>query len=159
MRAIAEKACVVADKAPRCQVPVQEAHAVARRAQAAAIDKIDITINDEAQCMAELNAIDMNERATTKSRLVNGEQALVDARVRTQEGAVNALNTIRTRIASAHAMEESGSVGTQDTPATPCSLLTISTTTPMVAMAAVTPGSILPGNDFQCAALLLYEET
>ena len=144
MRAIAEQACVVADKVTWCQVTAQEALMAACRARAAAIDTINITINNEAQCVVELNAIDMDDWETTKSQLANGVQSLVNVVVRTQEGAVNALNIIHKRTASANATEESGSVGTQGMTAMPRSSLTISTTT-TVAMVVVTP--------------LLYEET
>jgi hypothetical protein len=72
------------------QVTAQEALAAACCAQAAAIDAINIAITNESQCVAELNAINMDTKATTKSQLANSAQALAETATRNHEGAVNA---------------------------------------------------------------------
>ncbi len=127
-------------------------------AQAAAIDAIDIPIIDELQCVAELNTIVMDTKATTKSQLANGVQALAKTAACNHEGAVNALNSLCKRMASTNATEDGGSVRTQGMKATPHLTSTISTT-PTMAMVTVTPGSILPGNDFRRAASMLHAAT
>ncbi len=158
MQAIAEQARIVSDKAMQGQVTAQEALAVACHAQATAIDAIDIAITDELQCVAELNAINMDTKATTKSQLANGAQALTKTAACNHEGAVNVLNSLHECMASTNATEDGGSVRTQGMMATPRLTSTISTTL-MMAMATVTPGSILPGNDFRRAASMLHTAT
>jgi hypothetical protein len=100
----------------------------------------------------------MDTKVTTKSQLAIGAQALAKTVARNHEGAVNTLNSLHKRMASTNATEDGGSVRTQGTAATPHSTLTISTT-PTMAMATVTPGSILPGNDFTRAASMLHAAT
>jgi hypothetical protein len=158
IRAIAKQGRLISDEAMQARVTAQEALAAACQAQAAVIDAIDITITNESQCVAELNTINMDKKVTTKSQLANGAKALAETVACNHEGAVNALNSLRKRMASINATEDRGSVRTQGTTATPRSMSTISTTLTM-AMATVTPGSILPGNDFRRAASMLHTAT
>ncbi|KAL3763565.1 hypothetical protein ACHAW5_008108, partial [Stephanodiscus triporus] len=72
---------------------------------------------------------------------------------------VRALTAIRERTTTANPPDDEGSVRTHGTTATPRSMSSISTT-PTVEMAtAVTPGSILPRNDFRRAASILHDAT
>jgi hypothetical protein len=135
-----------------------ETLAAACRVCAAAIDNVDVAAADEAQCVAELNATDMDTAAAAKNQLALGAQALFESATRTHEGAVHALNALRERTANANAPDDEGSIRTQGTTTTPRSMSSISTT-PTVAMATVTPGLILPGNDFRPATSVLHYET
>jgi hypothetical protein len=142
----------------QAQVRAQEAITAVQQAQADTIDAINIPITDELQCVEELNAINMDKKATTKSQLANGTQTLTKTATCNNEDAINALNSLCKRMASTNGTEDGGSVRTQGMTATPCLMLTISTT-PMMAMETVTPGSILPSNDFRRAASMLHAAT
>ncbi len=158
MRALIDQARAVANEATRCRATSHDTLAVARRARAMAIDTVDVAIVDEAQCIAELNAADMDTVATTKNQLALGAQELFESATRAHKGAVHSLNSLRESTANANAPDDGSSVRTQETTATPHSTSTISTT-PTVMMVTVTPGSILPGNDFMRATSVLHAET
>jgi hypothetical protein len=138
-----------------------ETLAAACRERAAAIDPIDVAASDESQCVAELHAADMDTAAAAKSKLATGAQALFEAATRTHADAVHTLNALRERTTNANAPDDAeDSVRTHGTTATPRSMSSLSTT-PTVAMttAMVTPGFIIPRNDFRRAASLLHHET
>ena len=52
------------------------------RVRAAAINAVDIATADEAQCVAELNALDMDTMATVKNQLAVGAQTLLESATR-----------------------------------------------------------------------------
>ena len=159
MRALVSQARAVADEATRDRATRYETLAMARRARAAAIDTVDVAVADEAQCVAELNAADMDTAAATKNQLALGAQALFEAAKRANEDAVRALTALRDRTAAVNAPDDEGSVRTHGTTATPRSMLSISTTPTVTLTTTITPGSILPRNDFRRAASLLYDAT
>jgi len=153
MRELVNQARVIADEATRTRIAAHETLAATRCERAAAIDPIDVAASDESQCVAELHAADMDTAAAAKSKLATGTQALFKAATHTHADAVHTLNALRERTTSANANapdDAEGSVRTHGT-----------TTTPTVAMttAMVTPGFIIPRNDFRRAASLLHHET
>jgi hypothetical protein len=156
--AIAEQARAIADNAMWSREIAQEALAASHRAQAAAIDAIDIAAANKLQCVAELNAIDKNLAAATKNQFANGAQTLTELAAWDIDCAIKTLNSLRERIACANAMEDRGSIGTQGTTATTRSTSTIFTILTMV-MATVTPVSILPGSDFVPTSSMLCVKT
>ena len=159
MRALVDQARAVADNATRDRATAHEALATAHHACTAAIDSVDVAAAEEAQCVAELNAADRDSAAAAKNKLALGAQALFEAATRANEEAIHALTALRECTATANAPDDEGSVRTHGTTATPRSTSSLSTT-PTVAMAtAVTPGSILPGNDFRRAASMLHDAT
>ena len=108
--------------------------------------------------VVELNAADMDTVATTKNQLALGAQELFESATHAHKGTVHSLNSLRERVANANAPDDESSVRTQETTVMPRSTSTISTI-PTVMMAMVTPGSILPGNDFVRATSVLHTET
>ena len=161
MRELVNQARVIADEATRTRMAAHQTLAAARRERAAAIDPIDVAASDESQCIAELHAADMDTAAAAKSQLATGAQALFEAATRTHADAVHTLNALRERTTNANAPDDAeGSVRTYGTTATLRSMSSLSTT-PTVAMttATVTPGFIIPRNDFRRAASLLHHET
>ena len=174
MRALVNQARAIADDATRDRTDAHEALATARRMHSAAIDPVDIATAEEAQCVAELDAADKDTVAAGKSQLALGAQRLFETATRAHESAVHALTALRERTAPANAPDNEdsvrpneataddavGSVRTHDTTATPRSTSSLSTTsTVAMTTAMVTPGDILPGNDFRRAASLLHNET
>jgi hypothetical protein len=159
MHALVSQARVVADEATRIRMAAHETLAAARRERAAAINPINVAAAEESQCVAELHTANMDTAAAAKSQLATGAQALFDSATRTHTNAVHTLNALRKRTTNANASNE-GSVRTYETTAMPRSMSSLSTT-PRVAMAtaSVTPGSILPRNDFRRAASLLHHKT
>jgi hypothetical protein len=161
MRALVNQARVVADEATRIRMAAHDTLAAARCERAAAIDPIDVAATKKSQCVAELHAADMDTVAAAKSQLATGAQALFESTTCTHADAVYALNALRERTTNANAPDDAeGSVRTYGTTATPRLMSSLSTT-PTVAMATatVTPGLILPRNDFRRAASLLHHET
>ena len=161
MRDLLNQARVIADEATRTRMAAHETLAAARRERAAAIDPIDVAASDESQCVAELHAADMDTAAAAKSKLTTGAQALFETATRTHADAVHTLNALRERTPNANAPDDAeGSVRTHGTTATPRSMSSLSTT-PTVARttAMVTPGFIIPRNDFRRATSLLHHET
>jgi hypothetical protein len=156
--AIAEQAHTIAENTTRSQAIAQEALAASCQAQAAAINAVNIAAANKLQSVAELNAINKNTALATKNQLANGAQTLTELVAWDLDCTIKTLNSLRKHIAHVNAMEDRGSVGTQETTAIPHSTLTISTT-PTMAMMTVTPGSILPGNDFVRASSTLHAET
>ena len=77
MRGLVDQARVVADKASRARTTAHEILAAARRAYVAAIDNVDVATADESQCVAELNAADMDTVAAAKRQLAIGAQTLL----------------------------------------------------------------------------------
>ena len=153
MREIVNQARVIAHEATLIRMAAHETLAAARRKRAAAIDPIDVAAADESQCVAELHAAGMDTAAAAKSQLATGAQALFESATHTHADAVHALNALRERTTNANAPDDAeGSVRTSGTIATPRSMSSLSTT-PTVAMvtATVTPGLILPRNDFRRA--------
>ena len=108
--------------------------------------------------VVELNAADMDTVATTKNQLLLGAQELFESATRAHKGAVHSLNSLREHAANANVPNDGSSIRTQETTVMPRSTSTISTI-PTVMMAMVTPGLILPGNDFVQATLVLHTET
>jgi hypothetical protein len=174
MRALVGQARAVANDATRDRAVAHEALATARRVRAAAIDPVDVATADEAQCVAELNAVDKDTTAAAKNQLALSAQGLFETATRAHESAVRALTALRERTTHANtpdgedsvrpneatADDAVGSVRTHDTTATPRSMSSLSTTPTVVTTTAmVTPGAILPGNDFRRAASLLHTET
>jgi hypothetical protein len=163
MRALVNQACTVADKATHDRATLHETLATARRARAAAIDTVDVAVAvavaDEAQCVAELNAADMDTAAAAKNQLALGAQALFEAVKRANKGAVRALTALQERAAAVNVPDDEGSVRTHGTTATPRSTSSISTTPTMAMTTAITPGSILPRNNFWRAASMLHDAT
>jgi len=159
MHALIDQARVVANEATtrRCAT-MHQTLAVARRARPTAIDTVDVAIADKAQCVAELNAADMDTVAATKNQLTLGTQELFESTTHAHEGAVHSLNSLRECVANANMPDDESSVRTQEMMAMPRSTSTISTT-PTVMTATVTPGSILPGNNFVRATSVLHAET
>jgi len=157
MRALVDQARAFANEATRCRTTAHETLAVARRAHAMAIDTVDVAIADEAQCVAELNAADMDTVATTKNQLALGAQELFESATHGHEGTVHSLNSLCERAANANAPDDESSVRTQETMAMPRSTSTISTT-PTAVTATVTPGSIFPGNTFVRGTSVLHTE-
>ena len=80
MRSLVDQACVVADKASRARTTAHETLAEARRAYVAAIDNVSVATADESQCVAELNAADMDRVAAAKRQLALGAQTLLRVR-------------------------------------------------------------------------------
>jgi len=161
MRELVNQARVIANKAMRIRMAAHETLAAARREHAAAIDPINVAAADESQCVAELHAADMDTAAAAKSQLATGVQALFKSATRTHADAVHALNALHERTANANVPDDAeGSVRAYGMTAMPRSMSSLSTT-PTVAMATatVTPGLILPRNNFRRAALLLHHET
>jgi hypothetical protein len=158
MRALVNQACAVANKATRCHAASHKTLATACCVRATAVATADVATADESQCVAELNALDMDAVATTKNQLALGAQALFKSATRTHEDTVNALNALRECRINVNTADNGGSIRTKRTMAMPRLTSTISTT-PMVAMATVTPGLIFPGNDFMRAMSVLYAKT
>ena len=100
MRALVDQARAVANEATRCRATLHDTLAVARRACAMAIDTVDVAIVDEAQCIAELNAADMDTVAATKNQLALGAQELFESATRAHKGAVHSLNSLREVLAT-----------------------------------------------------------
>jgi hypothetical protein len=159
MRALVSQARGVADEATRDRATLHETLATARRARAAAIDTVNVAVADEAQCVAELNAADMDTAAAAKNQLALGAQALFEAAKRANKGAVRALTALRERAAAVNAPDDEGSVQTHGTTATPRSMSSISTTPTVALTTTITPGSILLRNNFRRAASLLHDAT
>ena len=177
MRALLNQARTVADEATRCRTTAHETLATARRARAAAIDDIDIAAADESQCVAELNAADMDAAAVAKNKLAAGAQALYESATRAHVDATRALNTLRENTTNANAPSNNAnpgginrstttlrstplSVGSIRSTTTPRSMSSLSTTPTMATTTTrETQGAILPGNDFQRATSLLHRET
>jgi hypothetical protein len=148
MCTLVNQACTVANE-------VTQGHAVSHKTLAAtccvramAIDTVDITTGDKLKCVAELNALDMSMMVSAKNQLALGAQTIFESATRTHKDAVNTLNSLHERTMNVNAPDDGGFIRTQGTTATLCSTSTTSTT-PMVAMVKVTPGSILLGNDFR----------
>jgi len=161
MREIVNQARVIADEATCIRMAAHETLAAARRERAAAIDPIDVTADDESQCVAELHTADMDTAAAAKSQLATGAQALFESATHTHPDAVHALNALRERTTNANTPDDAeGSVRTYGMMTTPRLMSSLSTT-PTVAMATatVTPGLIFPRNDIRRAASLLNHET
>jgi hypothetical protein len=158
MRAIAEQAHTIAKEAMRCQATMQESLATTCRAQAAAINTVNVAIANKAVLMAELNANDVNKAVMTKSHLVHGAYVLTKTAAQNYQTAVTTLISLCECMASSNAMEDEGSIRTQGTMMTPCSTLTIFIT-PTMATVMMTPRPIFPGNYFVCTSLLLHAET
>ncbi len=76
MHALVDQACTVADEAMQRRSVSNKTLAAARRVHAAAIDTVDIATTDKSQCVAELNALDMDTMATAKNQLALGAQAI-----------------------------------------------------------------------------------
>jgi hypothetical protein len=160
MRALVDQARVVADKATHAHTAAHETLAAARCAYAAAINNVNIAATDESQCIAELNAANMDTAAAAKSQLALGAQALFESVTRAYANAVHALSALRKRTTNANDPDNAkGSVRTHGMMATPRSMSLLSTT-PTVTMAkvTVTPRLILPA-PFRWAASLLHHET
>ena len=161
MRELVNQARAIADEATRTRMAAHKTLAAARRERAAAIDPIDVAASDESQCVAELHATDMDTAAAAKSKLATSAQALFEAATCTHADAVHTLNALRERTTDANTLDDAeGSVRTYGTTAMPRLMSSLSTT-PTVAMttAMVTPGFIIPRNDFRRAASLLHHET
>jgi hypothetical protein len=160
MRALVDQARVVANEATRAHTAAHETLAAARCAYAAAINNVNIAAADESQCIAELNAADMDTAAAAKSQLALGAQALFESVTRAFADSVHALNALRKRTTNANAPDDAKvSVRTHGMMATP-RLMSLLSTTPTVTMAKVTVTlrSILPA-PFRRAASLLHHET
>ena len=76
MHALVNQACTVADEATQRRSVSNKTLAAARHVHAAAIDTVDIATTDKSQCVAELNALDMDTMATAKNQLALGAQAI-----------------------------------------------------------------------------------
>jgi hypothetical protein len=68
---LAEQACTIAKEATQCQSTTQESLAATCRAQAATINRVDITTTDKAVLVVELNTDNVNKVAMTKSHLAH----------------------------------------------------------------------------------------
>ncbi len=159
MRKLADQASTVANEATRNRTTSHETLAATRRVRAAAIDEVDIATANEAQCVAELNAADMDALAATKNQLALGAKSLLSSATHTHEDAVNALKSLREHMANVNTPATDGNpIRPQGTALTPRLALT-NATTPPSARTIVTPGSIIPGNEFRRASSLRHAET
>ena len=138
-----------------------ETLAAAHRKRTAAIDPINVAAADKSQCVAELHTANMDMAAAAKTKLATGAQALFESATHTHADAVHALNALRKCTTNANAPDDAeGSVSTYGTTAMPRLMSSLSTTpTVVMTTATVTPGFIIPRNDFRQAASLLHDET
>jgi hypothetical protein len=159
MRKLADQASTAAAEATRSRASSHETLAAARRARATAIDDVDIATANEAQCIAELNAADMDASAATKNQLALGVKALLSSATCAHNDAVNALKSLRERMANENTpAADKNPIRPQGMALTPRSVLTDAITPPS-ARPIVTPGSIIPGNEFRRASSLRHAET
>jgi len=159
MQKLADQARTVADEATCSQAALHEALVAACHAQKTAINNVDVTTANEAQCVAELNATDMDTLAAAKNQLALGAKTLLSSATLAYDEAVNVLKSLHERMKNVNTPDKDGSpIRPQGMAMTPHSTLTNSTT-PASARTMVTPGSIVPGNEFRQAFLLLHAET
>jgi len=78
--------------------------------RAAAIDPVDVATADEAQCVAELDAVNKDTAAAAKNLLALGAQGLFETATRAHESAVHALTALRERTPPANTPDGEDSV-------------------------------------------------
>jgi hypothetical protein len=129
MRALVNQARVVSGEATRAHTAVHKTLAAAHCTYAAAINNVNIATADESQCIAELNAANMDTAAAAKSQLVLGAQALFESVTCAYANAVHALSALRKRTTNANDPDNAkGSVRTHGTMLTPCLMSLIAST-------------------------------
>ncbi len=158
--AIAKQAQTIAEEVAQRRAQAHKSLAEACRARAAAINPVGVATANEAVEVMEVTANELEHNATTKGNIAYGTSALAKRACDSYYAAINALNSLCERGSDngGSKMGDSAFIGTQGMMTTPCLTSTLSMM-PMMAAATRTPGSIIPGNPYVQASLLLHEET
>jgi hypothetical protein len=159
-RTIAEEAQTITEEAAQQRAQAHKGLAEAHCARTAVIDPVGVATAKEAVEVMEVTANKMERNATTKGNIAYGASALAKRACNNYYAAINALNSLCKRRSDSGGSKtgDGASIGTQGTTTMPRLMSTLSTT-PTTAAAMRTPGSIILGNPFMRASLLLHEET